>query len=225
MSPFARDPSFSPRAEADDDLGCETKPPIEPTPGAGEMLPDWTQQKWDELVPRLLRLAVSRLGHMSWRGCPRGSLPGTIEPADLVNEAIAKTINRVRPWRPETCSLFQHLAEVIVQEVSHAANSSENRSTLAHRGPLDADGSWPPDIADETPDQEQVALWRSERRQLLDFLCSVDPMIGKIAELILVRDLRETRALCVALAATPSEVANLRKRMKRAVCAYLEEYE
>ncbi len=224
MSPSACDPSRSLRAETDDH-GCEAKPPIEPLPGAAEKAPDWTQQKWDELVPRLLLLATSRLGHMTWRGCPRGGSPGATEPADVVNEAIAKTIAGARPWHPETCSLFQHLAGVIVQEVSHAANSSENRLTLAHRGPPDADGSWPPDIADETPDQEQVALWRSEQRQMLNFLSGVDPMIGKMAGLILVRDLRETRELCVALGATPAEVANLRKRMKRAVCAYLKEYE
>ena len=223
MSPLACDPSHSPWVETDD-RGCEAEPPIEPLPGAGGRPPDWTQQKWDELVPRLLLLATSRLGHMSWRGCPRGGLPGTIEPADLVNEAIAKTIAGVRLWHPEACSLFKHLASIIVQDVSHAANSSENRLTLAHRGPPASDGFWPPDIADETPDQEQVALWRSEQSQLLDFLSGVDPMIGKIAELRLARDLRETRELCVALAATPAEVANLRKRMKRALCAYLKEY-
>jgi Bacterial sugar transferase len=147
----------------------EAEPPIEPLPGVREKPPVWAQQKWEELVPRLLLLAASRLGHMTWRGCPRGGLPGVTEPADVVHEAIAKTIDGVRPWRPETCSLLQHLAGVVVQDVSHAANSSENRLTLAHRGPPDADGSWPPEIADETPDQEHV-LRRSSLDQLPQFI-------------------------------------------------------
>ena len=84
------------------------------------------------------------------------------------------------------------------------------------------DDSWPPDMEDDTPDQENVALWRSEQRRLLDHLRSVDPTVGRMAELMLCHDVCGTRELCVALAATPSEVANLRKRMKRAVSAYLE---
>jgi hypothetical protein len=93
---------------------------------------------------------------------------------------------------------------------------------LAHRGRLDTAVSWPPDVEDEAPSQEHVALWRSEQRRLLDYLGGLDPMIGKLAELQLGRDLYETREICVALAATPSEVANLRKRMRRAVGTYLK---
>jgi hypothetical protein len=159
---------------------------------------------------------------MNWRGCPRGGSPGWIEAQDVVNEAIAKTIAGIRPWRPETCSLFQHLRGVIAQEISHAATSSENRLTLACRSRVGSDDSWPPDMEDDTPDQETFALWRSEQRRLLDHLRSVDPTVGRMAELMLCHDVCGTRELCVALAATPSEVANLRKRMKRAVSAYLE---
>jgi DNA-directed RNA polymerase specialized sigma24 family protein len=184
--------------------------------------PDWAQQDWHELVPRLHHVAVSRLAHMIWRGCPRGGSPGPIEALDVVNEAIAKTIAGVRPWRREACSLFQHLAGVVVQEISHAANSSENRLTRAQRGAAESAVDWPPEIADDAPDQEAVALWRSEQRRLLDFLEGIDPRLARMAELQLSRDVCETRELCVALAATPSEVANLRKRMKRAVATYLK---
>ena len=174
-------------------------------------------------MPRLLRFSVSRMGRMTWRGRPPGGSPGMIEAADLVNEAIAKTIAGVRPWRSETCSLFQHLAGTIAQEISHAANSMENHLTVVHPGTPDTDVSWPPDAADETPDPELVALWRSEQHKLLKYLNDIDSMIGRMAELMLLHDIWETRELCQRLEVTPAEVANLRKRMKRAIRAYLSE--
>jgi DNA-directed RNA polymerase specialized sigma24 family protein len=223
MSGIASDQPYSLGREEERDSAPSS--PIEPRSRVEQRGPDWTQQGWDDLVPRLRHVAVSRLAHMSWRGCMRGGSPGVIGAEDVVNDAIAKTIAGVRPWRPESCSLFQHLAAVIKQQISHAANSSENRLLVAADGRCDPEAGWPPDIADEGPDQEWTALWRSEQRRLLVYLGTVDPRIARMAELQLDHDLCETRELCVALAATPAEVANLRKRMKRAVGAYLKDVE
>ena len=109
---------------------------------------DWAVQDWDDLVPRLLLLAVSRLYRMTWRGRRGEAPPGAAEAEDYVNDAISKTISGVRVWNPGNCTLFQHLAGVIVSDVSHAATSTENRTTMAP--PDDPPGDrWPPDPADD----------------------------------------------------------------------------
>src|SRR4030095_5445652 len=90
---------------------------------------DWKGQSWGDLVPRLLLVASARLHRMTWRGERRGATPGATEAADFVNDAISKTIAGVRAWKPQACTLFQHLAGVILSDISHAAGSIANRST------------------------------------------------------------------------------------------------
>lgn len=183
---------------------------------------DWQSQDWDDLVPRLLLLAVSRLQRMTWRGDRRGPPPGAAEAGDFVNDAISKTIAGVRIWNPDACSLFQHLAGVIVSDVSHAAGSMENRSTRRDTSD-DGEGGIVATIGDDAPDQESVAAWRSEQRRLLEHLERADPALREMAELMLVQDMQETADLSRALAVPPAEIANRRKRLKRAVRAYLSE--
>jgi len=185
---------------------------------------DWQAQNWDDLVPRLLLLAVSRLQRMTWRGQRRGPPPGAAEAEDFVNDAISKTIAGVRIWNPEACTLFQHLAGVIVSDVSHAAESMENRTTLREAAGNDPGASLVAEVGDAAPDQEATAVWRSEQRRLLDHLARVDPALRTMAELMLVQDMQETADLSRAMAVPPAEVANRRKRLKRAVRAYLTEY-
>lgn len=183
---------------------------------------DWAAQDWDDLVPRLMLLAVSRLYRMTWRGRAREAPPGAAEAEDFVHDAISKTISGVRIWNPDACTLFQHLAGVVVSDIGHAARSMENRSTIAP--PEDPPGGgWPPDPADDAPDPERATEWRSERRRLLTHLEAVDAGLARMAELMLVHDLQETDALRERLGVPASEIANMRKRLKRAVRAYLAE--
>ena len=181
---------------------------------------DWAVQDWDDLVPRLLLLAVSRLYRMTWRGRAGEAPPGAAQAEDFVNDAISKTIGGVRIWNPDNCTLFQHLAGVVVSDVSHAAGSMENRATAA---PLDQSENPGPDPADTNPGPAHVAEWRSEQRRLLDHLQTVDPDLAAMAELMLTRDMQETDALGGALGVPDAEIANRRKRLKRAVRAYLAE--
>jgi DNA-directed RNA polymerase specialized sigma24 family protein len=175
---------------------------------------DWPAQDWKQLIPRLYLVAIWRLRRH------KGAVLRVREAEDLVNEAIAKTIEGARTWTPKNCTLFQHLAGVIASDIWHAVNSSESRLRVSQQGCLDGGVLWPPDIADETPNQEHVEEWRSEQRRLLDYLNRVDPKIGKMAELTLLHDVKETVDLCRFLDLAPSEVANLRKRMKRAARVY-----
>jgi hypothetical protein len=185
---------------------------------------DWQAQDWDDLVPRLLLLAVSRLQRMTWRGQRRGPPPGAAEAEDFVNDAISKTIAGVRIWNPQACTLFQHLAGVVVSDISHAAGSMENRSTLREAAGSGAGMSLVADVGDGAPDQESVAVWRSEQRRLLAHLDRVDPGLRAMAELMLTQDMQETADLSRAMDVPAAEVANRRKRLKRAVRAYLTEF-
>jgi hypothetical protein len=183
---------------------------------------DWAAQDWDDLVPRLLLLAVSRLYRMTWRGRRGEAPPGAAEAEDYVNDAISKTISGVRVWNPGNCSLFQHLAGVVVSDISHAAQSMENRTTLAPPANPD-DDRWPPDPADDAPDPERAAAWRSERDRLVGWLETIDPALARMAELMLTRDMQDTESLSRELGVPGPEIANRRKRLKRAVRAYLME--
>lgn len=172
----------------------------------------WMAQNWAELVPRLYIVAIWRLRRTS------GATWGAADAEDIVNDAIAKTIGGVRTWAPEKCTLFQHLVGVIVSDISHFASSSE--SQLRVHKPSNGNAEWPPDVADETPNQEQVEQWRSEQRGLIDHLRRIDPKLATMAELLLLDDETGTEVLGRELDLAPSAVANLRKRMRRAARAY-----
>lgn len=174
---------------------------------------------WEDVVPRLLLLAMSRLSRMSFRGQRDAVPPGAAEAEDFVNDAIAKTMAGLRVWRPENCTLFQHLAGIVVSDISHAATSAENRLTLADDGRQP--GGWPPDRTDDRPGQEEQTLWHSEQRRLLGYLQAIDPKLGQMADLILVEDIDGSAELATRLSMTVSDVANLKKRMKRAARAFL----
>ena len=107
----------------------------------------------------------------------------------------------------------------MVSDISHAATAAENRLTLADDG--HQPGGWPPDRADDRPGQEGEALWRSEQRRLLGYLAAIDPMLGRMAELILVEDIDASAELASRLDIAVSDIANLRKRMKRATRAFI----
>ena len=168
-------------------------------------------------MPRLLLLASSRLARL------RGSVPRMAEAEDLVNDAILKSMEGTRVWNRASCTLFQHLAGVIVSDISHSVRSSDSRIIRSNHARSNGGTTWPPEMPDPAPDQEHATVWLSEQRRLLEHLRGIDTMMGKMAELMSVQDMCETCDLSRALGIAPSDVANLRKRMKRAVHAYRTE--
>jgi DNA-directed RNA polymerase specialized sigma24 family protein len=178
---------------------------------------DWAAQNWHDLIPRLCLVAFARLRRL------RGKVPSAGEAQDLVNEAIVKTIGGVRTWDPQKCTLFQFLAGVIASEISHAASSPEARLFACEHASSNGATVWPPDVENDRPNQEQLQEWRALRRRLIDDLNRVEPQMARLAELILLHDVTETTELCRLLELEASEVANLRKRMKRAARAYYAE--
>jgi len=185
---------------------------------------DWQSQPWDDVVPRLLALAMSRLLRMTWRGQRRGQPPGAAEAADFVNDAIFKTIKGTRRWDRQACTLLEHLANVVVSDISHAAVSAENRLLLDNPSKADQDEPFGAEVKDQAPNQEAEAHWRSEQRRLLTYLHGIDPGLRQIAALMLERDMTDSVELGRELNLDPAEVANCRKRLKRAIRAYLAEF-
>ena len=209
-------------ASSDASDAAARQPDDAPTPIDGS---PWATVDWDDLVPRLLLLAMSRLSRMTWRGRRGTATPGAAEAEDFVNDAIVKTISGQRVWQEEKCTLFQHLAGVVVSDISHAAEAAENRLMRADDAKENQSAGWPPGKADERPDQEQEALWRSEQRRVLGHLDDIDPRLAEMAELILIEDVDGSADLAKRLGCSISEVVNMRKRMKRALANFLLEEE
>jgi hypothetical protein len=100
--------------------------------------------------------------------------PGATEAADFVNDAISKTIAGVRAWKPQACTLFQHLAGVILSDISHVAGSIENRSTLRDTADRDSGPEAATDGLGGSASHEAEILWQHEQRNLLSYLKAVD---------------------------------------------------
>ena len=73
------------------------------------------------------------------------------EAEDFVHDAITKTMSGVRVWNREACTLFQHLAGVIVSDISHSSASLESRVIAPSHGHANGHTTWPPDIAEPDP--------------------------------------------------------------------------
>jgi DNA-directed RNA polymerase specialized sigma24 family protein len=167
-------------------------------------------------MPRLMLLASCRLAR-------RGRAPTMAEAEDFVHDAITKTMAGVRLWNRRACTLFEHLAGVIVSDISHSSAALERRVIARPNGHANGHTTWPPEVAEPAPNQEEATVLGSDRRRLLDHLRAIDPLLADMAERMLVHDLWETRELGDALGISASEVANLRKRLKRALRAFLME--
>lgn len=178
---------------------------------------DWAAQDWEDLIPRLLLLAVMRLSRPASHGGRQGATAGSSDAQDVVDEAVAKTLSGRRAWDSDAGTLFEHLAGVVASDISDAARSADSGLTAAtpSRGPLEQGGG--------SGDSEQAEAWRSERRRLLDHLYDKDEKLGEMASLILLEDCRDIGELASALEVVPLEIANMRRRMKREVRAYIAE--
>jgi hypothetical protein len=117
---------------------------------------DWTQIDWNDLYPRLLLVADSKLNRLIWRGTRFGPIPGGQTSHDFVQAAIEKTKGGIRAWNPEV-SIFQHLAGAILSDINHLANSVENQITQC------SDEKVIP-IEDHRATPETSAIRRSQKR-------------------------------------------------------------
>ena len=181
---------------------------------------DWAAQDWDDLVPRLLLFAAGRLRRLIWRGDRQGVPPGAPTPEDLVHEAIAKTIAGQRLWDRSAATLFQHLAGVVASDLNHLAMRAENQEIRLAVAVGDGTDGGPADLLGGASDPESVSARNSEERALLAFLAARDPLLERMARVMLHDELRGTEELARRLDVPAAAVPNLRKRLRRAAEAF-----
>lgn len=159
---------------------------------------DWTAQDWDDLIPRLILLAVLRMSRAAMDDGRQGVALAIADAEDIVDRAIAETISGQNEWDPGD-SLYEHLARAV------------SRGVLAKAGLVAGTG----DAGEQSED------WRSERRQVLDHLYDKSDKFGELASLMLLENVHETAELATALEVVPVEIGNMRRRMKLEVRDYI----
>jgi len=105
----------------------------------GTLLALIQQADWDDIYPRAIKYALSKLSFRS--GSPRKGNPEQDEAECLVNEAIKKIIEScaekksegptkgIRKWDPERGPLLDYLISVIRSDISHLYESQEYKLT------------------------------------------------------------------------------------------------
>jgi hypothetical protein len=176
---------------------------------------DWTQIDWNDLYPRLLLVAEGKLNRLIWRGTRFGPIPGGQTSHDFVQAAIEKTKGGIRAWNPEV-SIFQHLAGVILSDINHLANSTENQITQC------ADEKVIP-IEDHRATPETSAIRSSQEETFLTFLHAKNPVLRTLAFSILHDPVRlGSLELATKLNLSICQLDSLKRALRRATEEFLK---
>lgn len=167
----------------------------------------WETVAWNDLIPRLLLFARRQRNRVTTGiHCPSEE--------DLVSGAIEKTISGTRVWEPERVGLIEHLFGVIrsdlYNEVRKAKNYVSDDVTAERFASL---------LPSSDPTPEEIASYRSVLTAFLDWLQAKDQQVYEWFSLVGVYGLSEADVPCT-LGVRRSEVANIRRRLRR----YIEEF-
>ena len=177
---------------------------------------DWASI--DDLYPRLLLVAYRELKRRSWLGQRSGPSPGGMEPKDVVQDAIVKTISGQRVWKPSEISLFRHLIGVIRSDINHLADSSENVMTRRE----DEMSALAPDSRE---DPETIAIRELDKQRYFLFLERKRLALRRLAELILNDSVTETISLAQRLSLSARDVDSLKRALQRTTIEYRKKME
>lgn len=169
---------------------------------------DWAAAEWEDMIPRLLLLAVVRLSGPESQD-DRRAPPRASDAQEFVDHAVSETVSGRRAWDANHSTLYAHLARIVDEGISDA---------------VQADWNQPSAETDDDTDPEQAA-WRDERRTLLNHLFGIEDKLGEMASLMLLENCLGTNDLVDALEVGPLEIAHMRKRMRSEVRQYIEERE
>jgi DNA-directed RNA polymerase specialized sigma24 family protein len=176
--------------------------------------PDFGRFCWDDLYPRLLLAALGKLSPALWRGERKGQVPGGRTAHDAVQTAVEKFLGGERQWN-RSKSAFENLWGAVSSEISNWATSAENRTTSR------TDDDKVVLLRTPQPTPEEQVLWRSERDRLLQHLRARDAEAGRMAELMLVEDLKGPE-LAKEMGLEQQKTDAIKKRLRRLVAAYVE---
>jgi hypothetical protein len=139
-----------------------------------------------------------------------------MEPQDLVQDAIEKTISGQRVWNREI-SLFRHLVGVVKSDVNHLAQSSENAMTRR-------DDEMAASAPDSGEGPETIALRELDKQRYFVFLERRNPMLRQLAELML-NGITDTISLAQKLNLTARNVDSRKRALQRATIEYRRQTE
>ena len=95
------------------------------------MLPNLSDEEWDDICKRLVLHAHFRMKQRSWRGVPMsqgGVAPGAVEADDIASAALTDVLQGRRPWNGDSYPIFfDFLKSVVDSKISHLASSVQNR--------------------------------------------------------------------------------------------------
>ena len=175
---------------------------------------------WDDIHPRLCLIAFRLLRKHVWRGIRGGHVPSGLEAADFVNRAIEKTLDGTRYWDPSEQELFDHLVDVMRSDISGESKKKENVSSVVF-GYFEDTGSNNPyyTLIDLIEDENSQSRIDGEHfvQHLKDFVKNNHQDLLPIFLAISDHGMITNVEISQHLDCTPSDVSNLKKRLKRAM--------
>lgn len=188
------------------------------------------QADWDDIYPRLMKYALSKLSIRS--GSPLEGVPTKTLAQDIVNEAIRKVIEGDRKWDPERGSLFNYLKYSVIQsEISHLYESdyyyltsrmpdtqggresvSVNTNEVSSRSQAPSEHA--PSINPGIPQSPEEALVENEvHNQLLKAVEGDEELEGIV--LCILEGHEKPKIIAELLGVNPTTIYNARKRLKK----------
>lgn len=196
------------------------------TPPPPEIIQQIKDELTQELWKRLVLHAEILVKNHSWHGVLGGPPLKGNAAEDYANEAVLRTLNGRRAWKPENCSLRQHLKGAIDSIINHESEKGENTSTSREDALSDGEhlGSPFDTFSAENEDYEEIEFERIQEDLILEFLeCLEDDLpVQRIFEAL--HDGIIKRAdIAAHLKITVNDLDRLRKRLGTRVHAFKEE--
>lgn len=186
----------------------------------------------DELIFRLIAYARFKASKIHWQGMIGNPMPKGLTPKDVVSDAIKKTYSGERQWNPEKePSLFKFLCSVIDSSINHIANWKENTNTQSESLISNSHMEKSPllSIPHNDPSPESVLINSEEDKKIDNFLWGFHSFLDESSELqtyleCVIDGLEKPREIAEAMGIKTKEVNNLKKRMKRKLIFYQEQF-
>ena len=188
------------------------------------MIPNLTDEQWQEIVERLTLHAHCKMAQLTWRGVPPsrgGTVPGGIEPEDLATDVIVALIEGTRTWdQQEQPDLLQFLKSVVDSMVSHLVECVENRVTRRIDGGSHSEPTHPVfEVPDCGPDPSTVCADREERERFQVIVLEEignDSLAQEVFE-CLEASITKPAEIAKLIGRSVREINNAQKRLRRKV--------
>ena len=174
------------------------------------------QIDWQEAFPKLVLYAQDKIERLRWLSKWGGAPVGGLEANDIAKQAIEDICSGKRVWNQRKPFLHFVMEDVIRSLISNAVTKKENRVTRRLQT-IDGQEADNAAVRSQVPwhnDTLHHLLFTQERTHLLAFF-QHDPLVYRIAALIIDEDIYEPRHLAARLGTTVTDIQNAKKRLGR----------